>query len=340
MKKFRVVVAGCGAMANTWIKYTLERSDAEIVALVDIKEENAKIMAKNHDLKCSIHTDIVQAIRESEANLVFDVTIPESHKEIVTAALELGCDVFGEKPMASSMNEAIEMVRLAEKTGRTYAVMQNRRFDKRIRALREIVASGEIGQVGFIGADFFLGAHFGGFRDIMDSPLVLDMAIHTFDQARFISGQDPVSVYCHEFNLPGSWYKGNASAVCIFEFSDGSVFNYRGSWSAEGAPTSWEAEWRVVGSMGTAIWDGQKAPYYDVVIPSAEYKFLNEFKRIEKEILWREREGHAGCLDEMFSALIEGRKPETNCCDNIKSMAMVYASIESAKKGEKIIIKI
>ena len=37
----------------------------------------------------------------------------------------------------------------------------------------------------------------------MDSPLVLDMAIHTFDQARFITGANPISVYCHEFNPPG-----------------------------------------------------------------------------------------------------------------------------------------
>lgn len=89
----------------------------------------------------------------------------------------------------------------------------------------------------------------------MDHPLIVDMAIHTFDQARFISGTDPISVYCHEYNPPGSWYKGNAAAICIFEMSDGSVFTYRGSWAAEGQNTSWESAWRVTGSEGTALWD-------------------------------------------------------------------------------------
>ena len=155
--------------------------------------------------------------------------------------------------------------------------MQNRRFNKQIRAFRDVVQSGEIGEQGLISADFFLGPHFGGFREEMASPLILDMAIHTFDQARFISNANPISVYCHEFNQKGSWYEGNATAICIFEMDNGAVFNYRGSWSAEGAPTSWESSWRVTGSKGTAIWDGSQAPYAEIVKPSGEMPFLNEF---------------------------------------------------------------
>ncbi|UUZ87145.1 Gfo/Idh/MocA family oxidoreductase [Paenibacillus sp. P26] len=270
------------------------------------------------------------------ANLVFDVTIPDSHAAVTTAALELGCDVFGEKPMSTSMAEAHRLVELAGKRGRTYAVMQNRRYLPQIRAFRDLVVSGAIGQVGFVNADFFLGPHFGGFRDAMESPPLLDMAIHTFDQARLITGKDPVSVYCHEFNPPGSWYAGNASAVCIFEYEDGGVFCYRGSWCSEGSPTSWEADWRISGSKGTARWDGTTAPYAEVTEPSAEPSFMSRFRRIEAEVNWPGQSGHAGRLDEMFAALREGRKPETDCTDNIKSMAMVYGALESAASGRKV----
>lgn len=339
MKRFRIVVAGCGSMANTWIKYALERQDAEIVALVDINEENARAMAKRYGLNCGIYQDIEKAIEDSSANLVFDVTVPEAHHRIVTTALRMGCHVLGEKPMASSMEEAWEMVAVAEESGKMYAVMQNRRYLKHIRAFRELISSGVIGKPGFVCADFFLGPHFGGFRDVMDSPLILDMAIHTFDQARFIIGADPVSVYCHEFNPPGSWYKGNAAAVCIFEFSDGSVFSYRGSWCAQGAPTSWESYWRITGSKGTAIWDGINPPYCEVVAENNTEQFIYETKRVEATYSWNGREGHFGCLDEMFSALLEGRKAETDCTDNIKSMAMVFGALESARKGKKIMIQ-
>ncbi|WP_199623616.1 Gfo/Idh/MocA family protein [Paenibacillus alkalitolerans] len=337
MAKFNVAVVGCGGMARKWVEGALRRDDCEIVAFVDINAENAE-RYRNEFGVGQTFTDVRTAIGATGTNLVFDVTIPESHFTVVTTALEMGCDVFGEKPMAHSIDAARRVIETVERTGRTYSVMQNRRYIKNIRALGEAVTSGVIGEPGFICADFFIGAHFGGFREAMDSPLILDMAIHTFDQARFITGKDPVAVYCHEFNPKGSWYKGNASAVCIFEYADGSVFNYRGSWSAEGHPTSWEAEWRIVGSKGTAMWDGKNAPYCEVVIPPQERVFLNSYNRVEAETTWTGREYHDGCFDEMFAALIEGRPAETDCRDNIKSVAMVYGAIESARTGKKVIL--
>jgi predicted dehydrogenase len=334
--KYKVIVAGCGGMSKVWIEYARSRSDIEIVGLVDLYENTALQRKEEYKLSAKYFKDLSEAITETGANLVFDVTIPEAHKGITLTALEMGCDVFGEKPMGASIEDAAAMLEASAKTGNTYAVMQNRRFNKQIRAFRDFVHSGEIGQPGMINADFFLGPHFGGFRDEMDSPLILDMAIHTFDQARFITGAAPVSVYCHEFNPEGSWYKGNASAVCIFEFSDGTVFSYRGSWCAEGAPTSWEASWRVTGSKGSAIWDGTNSPYGEVIDPNGEEKFFRDQKKIEAPLNWNGQEGHFGCLDEMFSALEESRKAETDCSDNIKSVAMVYKAIESAKTGQKV----
>lgn len=337
--KHRVVVAGCGGMANTWVDYAKERADTEIVGLVDIKEEFAVAMAERKKLTCPTFTDIKQAIAATGANMVFDVTIPSSHYTVSKSALELGCHVFAEKPLAESMSDCNDIVRISELTGKTHAVMQNRRFDPRIRAYRNLIAEGTIGKPGFVGADFFLGAHFGGFRDAMESPLLLDMAIHTFDQARFIVNANPVSVYCQEFNPPGSWYAGNAMAICIYEMSDGSVFNYRGSWCAEGVSTSWEASWRVTGEYGTAIWDGQGEPYAEVVAPGDQTgKFIRDYERVEGKLVEMKHTFHQGCLEEMFASLDEDRKPETDCSDNIYSMAMVLAARESAKTGRKVLI--
>ncbi|MFC4778654.1 Gfo/Idh/MocA family protein [Paenibacillus sp. GCM10023252] len=336
MSKYKAAIAGCGGMANTWVEYALQHEDIEIVALIDIKKEFAEAMAARHGISCAAYEDVAEAIEQSGANVVFDVTIPASHFKVSSTAMRLGCHVMGEKPMSESIAEAQELIRISDETGKSHSIMQNRRYIAHIRALRELIALEQIGRVGYVGADFFIGAHFGGFRDLMDSPLVLDMAIHTFDQARFITGADPVSVYCHEFNPPGSWYAGNASAICIFEMSDGSVFCYRGSWCAEGANTSWESSWRIQGERGTAIWDGHEAPYAEVVKAGQEAKFNLETERIEAPYSWTGRSGHAGCLDEMFAALAEGRPAETDSRDNIKSMAMVLGAIESARTGRKV----
>lgn len=339
-KQHRIVVAGCGGMSNVWIKELLKRDDALVVGLVDVHIGQAEKVRDAFGLACGVYTGLTEAITGTGADLVIDVTIPDSHFEISTTAMKQGCHVFGEKPMAATMEQARTIIETADATGRSLSVMQNRRYDVNIRALHELIASGTIGRPGMINADFFLGPHFGGFRDVMESPLILDMAIHTFDQARFIAGADPVSVYCHEFNPPGSWYAGNASAVCIYEMSDGSVFSYRGSWCAEGAPTSWEAEWRIIGEKGTAIWDGVEAPYAEVVNAGeqAEQKFMRDTVRVEAPLRWNGKPGHEGCLDEMFLALKEGRPAETDCRDNIHSMAMVLGAIESAKSGRKVML--
>lgn len=335
-KRFRVAVAGCGGMSSRWIAYATAREDVEIVALVDIQIETARKTKERLQLPCPVFDDLSAALSETGASLVFDVTNPQSHRDVVLAAFSHGCNVMGEKPMATTLDHAHEILAAADRAERRYSVMQNRRYNPQIRSCQSLVASGAIGDINFVCADFFLGPHFGGFREAMESPLILDMAIHTFDQARFITGLNPVSVYCHEFNPASSWYAGGAAAVCIFELTNGAVFCYRGSWCAEGLPTSWDASWRVVGSRGTVLWDGTASPTSEVISASHPHKLLRDVKPIRPDLTWTKREGHDGCLDEMFQALIEDRRAETDCHDNIRSVEMVFAACESAREMRKI----
>jgi len=338
MKK-RLLLAGCGGMARAWVEHILEHhKEAGFVALVDIIPEAAAAYREKYKLDCPAFGILEEAIAKTKPDVVLDVTIPGSHESVASAAMNNGCDVFSEKPMSDNYKACERLLAISEKTGRSYTLMQNRRYNKSIRAYRGLVGSGAIGKLGYLGADFFIGARFGGFRAEMDNPLVLDMAIHTFDQARFISGTDPVSVYCHEWNPPGSWYKGAANAVIIYEMRDGSVFCYRGSWCAQGANTSWECEWRAQGEKGTAIWDGADKVYADVVDDSKTREFIGPFKRIEANWDWAGREGHAGCIDDMFAALEKREPAMTDCKDNIHSMRMVFGAIESAKAGRKLLM--
>jgi predicted dehydrogenase len=332
--KHRIVVAGCGGMANAWVKHVLGRADAELAGFMDIRLEAAEKMARDYSLKAPVFTDLRTAITETGATLVFDVTIPTAHRDTAILAMELGCDVFTEKPLAETLEEARMSVGTARRTGKLYAVMQNRRYLRRMRAAQEFLQSGGLGKIGLTNVDFFLGTHFGGFRDAMESPLIRDMAIHTFDQARFLTGADAVRVYTREFNLPGSWYEGNASAICLFDMSDGSVLCYRGSWSSEGFHTSWEGDWRVVGEQGTLLWLGDEMPRAQIAEPvEGAIPFHRPMKEIPLDCQWQGREGHDGCLDAMFDALNQGTEPMTVCYDNIKSLAMVDAALKSAKLG-------
>ena len=264
MSTLRAVLAGCGAMGNGWCRILGPRQDIDIVGLVDVNPEAAVDFAERNGLDVPRFETLDAALATTEVDVVIDTSVPETRRDIAGTAMQAGCHVLSEKPFATSVAEAGELLAIAERTGKTHAIMQNRRYLAGTRGVRQLIADGVIGDVGMICSDFFLGAHFGGFRADMANVLLLDMAIHTFDQARFMTGLDASTAFCDEFNLPGSWYRGNASALVVFEMTGGARYCYRGSWSAEGAPTPWEAEWRIVGSRGTAIWNGVHAPYAEI----------------------------------------------------------------------------
>jgi len=323
---YKIIVAGCGSMSNSWIDIVMKRDDCTIAGLVDINVTAIQEKKEKYHLNANAYTTITDALEKEDANLVLDITVPQAHFGVVTAALQAGCDVFGEKPMSDSLENAEKMAECASRSKNHYFVMQNRRYVPEICALRNFLQSQQMGKIGQVSANFQLGPHFGGFRDEMDNPLIADMAIHTFDQARFLTGRNAVSVYSHEFNPPWSWYKGNANAVCIFEMEDGSVFDYRGSWCANGLTTSWESQWRIACANGTVYWDGAEKLYYG--LPADQNREIAPVKM--------EATGHSACLGEMFDALKNGTKPQTDCSDNINSIRMVHKAIESAKLNKKI----
>jgi predicted dehydrogenase len=333
----KAVISGCGGMSAAWLGSVKELPDVTMVGFVDLREEAARSRAEEYGYPDAvIGTDLKAVLDRAQPDVVFDVTIPEAHTAVTVTALEHGCHVLGEKPMADSMENARRAAATARETGKTYAVIQNRRYDPRIRRLRRFIETGAIGSLTTVNSDFYIGAHFGGFRDRMEHVLLLDMAIHSFDQARFLTGADPVSVYCKEWNPAGSWYDHDASAMCIFQMTDGIVYNYRGSWCSEGLNTSWECDWRLIGEKGTATWDGGNG-YRAQRVKQAE-GFHSEMETVEipEHDAGDKVGGHKGLIREFVRCIQTGETPETVCTDNIKSLAMVFGAIESAETGKEV----
>ena len=163
----------------------------DVAGWVDIRPGAAAEAADKLELSGTVTgDDLGKALAEVKPDFVVDVTIPEAHRDVTLQALAAGVPVLGEKPMADSMEHAREMVAASEKAGKLYMVSQSRRYDARIHAYRKLIEE-QIGQLGILNSDFYIGAHFGGFRDEMASVLLLDMAIHTLDQARYRVGRGP-----------------------------------------------------------------------------------------------------------------------------------------------------
>jgi predicted dehydrogenase len=342
--KTRVVIVGCGGISGGWFKAVVGRPDVEVVGLVDIRPESAQKRAEEFQLEHAVvGEDLNKVLRKTSPDVLFNCTVPEAHAATTLAALKRGCHVLCEKPLADTMSNARRMLRAARQAGKLFAIMQNRRFDPNIRRARAFLDSGALGELTTVQSNFFVGAHFGGFRDHMEHVLILDMAIHTFDAARFLTGANPAAVYCQEWNPQGSWYDRDASAVAVFEMAGGKpnaksnlIYMYQGSWCADGHPTTWEAQWRIIGKKGTLLWDGATGLSAQVVSKTGAFRSEVVDAPIPPAEASSEANGHAWLIHDFLDCLRTGRTPDTIATNNIHSLAMVHGAIASAKKGRKV----
>ncbi|MGH9107405.1 MAG: Gfo/Idh/MocA family protein [Acidimicrobiales bacterium] len=336
MSKLRAVLVGAGAMGRAWGRAVTDHPEVDLVGWVDVAEERAHAaVAALGGTGVAVEGDIGAALTSLSPDFVVDVSVPEAHHEVTATCLQKAVPVLGEKPMAATMEEARHLAELSEQCSTLFVVSQNRRYNAGLAAFRELVAT-RLGGAGQLNAEFYRAPHFGGFRDEMASPLLLDMAVHTFDAARYLTGADALTVACSEFNPSWSWYQGAASAVAEFEMTGGARFSYRGSWCAEGFETSWDSSWRAVGPRGSALWDGAGEPVAEVR-PDGDHDAGSE--RVEAAAVAVPGRGIAGSLTDFVRALRTGEAPMGECHDNIRSLAMVFAALESSRSGRRVAVK-
>jgi predicted dehydrogenase len=316
-----VILVGAGAMGRAWMRNLTASADVDLVGLVDLDLDLAKRAAEEESLgDVVLGTSTAEVAAAAGALAVVDVTVPPAHRPVNEEALRAGLPVLCEKPIAPNLAQALSQAALTEITGELLMVSQSRRYYDHLIAFRDAVRS--LGRIGVVTTEFFKAPHFGGFRDEMDHPLLVDMAIHQFDAVRYLVEADPISVSCSAWNPAWSWYRGDAAATAEFEFEGGIRYIFTGSWCSPGLETSWNGSWRVSGAGGSAAWDGINAPVTDgVPAPEATTGAGEEI---------------AGSLAEFVHALRSGAVPSGEIHANLPSLAMVEGAVRSAESGARI----
>lgn len=317
----RVVVVGAGGMGRAWLRTVEESPSVELAGIVDLDLDAARAAAAaigRPDLPVGAGTAALAS--DVGAQAIINVTVPAAHHPVTTEALAAGLPVLGEKPVASTVAQGLSLAAAAELHGQLFMVSQSRRYNRHLFEAKRLSSS--LGSVGIVSAEFFKAPHFGGFRDAMDHPLLLDMAIHQFDMARFLLDADPVSVFCEEYNPSWSWYRGDAGSTAIFEMTRGQRFVFTGSWCSPGQETSWNASWRISGEHGTVLWDGDNDPVSSLAHDAGSSHDPGQ------EI--------AGSLRDFVAAVRSGSTPMGRVHQNIMSLAMVEAAILSAATGSRV----
>lgn len=324
----RVVVVGAGGMGRAWLHTVEESPLVELAGIVDLDLAAASAGAAAVGRPVPVGTGTARLAADVGAQAVINVTVPAAHHPVTTEALAAGLPVLGEKPVASTLAQGMSLAAAAELSGQLFMVSQSRRYNRQLFAAKRLAST--IGNVGIVSADFFKAPRFGGFRDAMEHPLLLDMAIHQFDMARFLLDADPVSVFCEEYNPSWSWYRGDAGATAIFEMSGGERFVFTGSWCSPGLETSWNGAWRISGEHGSVIWDGDNEPEVETAVELLESDAGLESEDPGQEI--------AGALADFVSSLRTGAAPMGQVHQNIMSLAMVESAVLSASSGKRIMV--
>ena len=321
----RVVLVGAGGMGRAWVSTIAASPDAELVGLVDLNVDAANDAVAASKLTGVVTgADLGAVLAATGAQAVVNATVPEAHHPVNVQALFAGLPVLCEKPIAPTVAQALSLTAAAEVSGQLLMVSQSRRYINTLARYRQQLAS--LGEIGVLTTDFFKAPHFGGFREQMAHVLLIDMAIHAFDAARYLLDDDPVAVYCEEFNPGWSWYAGNAAATATFEFGSGARYVYTGSWCAPGLETSWNGSWRASGALGAATWDGDGEPLLDRTEPIE----LPEIADGPQEI--------SGSFAEFIAAIRTGTVPSGEVHSNVLSLAMVEAAVLSAETGQRVSI--
>jgi len=322
----QLIQVGAGLMGRAWLNVIGQSTDVQLVGIADLDLQAAQRAAADAGFAdVELASSLAELLDRVRADAVINVTIPEAHAEVSTTALLNGLAVLCEKPVAHTTSAALSMVAAAEVSGRLLMVSQSRRYWCNLDALRSQIA--QLGRLGLVECNFFKAPHFGGFREQIPFPLLVDMAIHQFDLARDLMGSEPVWITCESFNPAWSWYAGDAAADVHAEFADGTRLVFAGSWCSPGLETSWNGSWRISGSSGTALWDGDHEP---VGQTEDGEPITGAVGSGPEEI--------AGSLAEFVAALRDGHVPSGEVHSNVLSLAMVEGAVRSAQTGQRVVL--
>ena len=319
------IITGLGNRAYFWYNQIKERNDIEAVAFVEPAEASCRRAVEQHDIAAErIYPSLAAALAACRPDFVLDVTPPAVHHEIAIEAFAAGLPVIGEKPLSDDLARAKQVVAAGRKAGVIHMITQNYRFQGAARTLARRLAGGLIGPPGQCDVQFYKAwADNPGSHYVTQPYMVInDMMVHHFDLMRFFLAAEPTAVHAVTWNQPWGWHEGDACHSIVFEFPGGlHATHVTVACSVGYSPGDYNGHWRFDGPKGSVVWsDGQ--------IRHVHQHRIDE--PIDEAIEATEPEGNM--LSEFVAALDEEREPQCNAPDNLNSLRMVFAAIESAKQ--------
>jgi predicted dehydrogenase len=341
----KIGIIGCGKIAQVrHIPEYAENDNVQLVGYFDVNHARAKDLGKKYGGKA--YTSVQALLSEKDIDAVSVCTANTTHAEITIAALKAGKHVLCEKPMATSLQDCEAMVNTAKSTGRFLMLGHNQRLAKAHMKAKELIESGLIGDIITFRTTF---GHGGPETWSIDPGLnvwifdknkaalgvMADLGVHKTDLIHFLTGQTVVETTARLQTLDkrdanGALIGVDDNAMCIYRMSGGAVGTMTVSWTFYGAEDNSTILYGTKGIM--RIYDD---PAYSIQVSTRTGEnILYEIDKIQTN----DKQTNSGVIDTFIDCLINKREPEISGEEALKTMRVVFASIESSKTGRTVVV--
>jgi predicted dehydrogenase len=338
MQTMRFAMIGAGFWARYQLAGWMEAGGAQCVGVYNRTRSKAEDLAKEFDIP-AVFDDPAAMLRETKPDFADIVTGVEAHALYTRLAAGFGVPVVCQKPLATSFEEASEMLGACRAAGAPLYVNENWRWQTPIREFQRRMRAAGIGEV--FRARIRMVS---GFRVFQNQPflrdlerfVLTDMGSHVLDVARFLFGE-PELLYCQTFRAHED-IRGEDVATVILKMKSGatvtvemgyaenylerdrfpetSIFAEATRGSAELTLDYWV---RTTTSEGTHI----------VRCPPPHYSWADaRYDVVHSSIV--------PCQANLLAAMRGEGIAETSGEENIKTVRLVFASYESAVTGQTI----
>jgi predicted dehydrogenase len=250
--KLRVGLIGAGGISHVHVQgWAKLNPDCAIVAIADPVEANRKRRGDEAKVASDhLFDDFNKMLKSAKLDAV-DICTPNSfHAPAAIAALEAGCHVLCEKPLAATPDDIRKMIAVRDKSKKTLMTAQHMRFENRSRALKAYLDTGVMGDI-YYARSHFLRRRFiptpAGFIDksLSGGGPTIDIGVHILDLTLHLMGQpEPVSVtgitplkLGKRTDIRGHWGEWDRERMSVEDFAAGFVR------FSNGAALSLECSW-------------------------------------------------------------------------------------------------
>jgi UDP-N-acetyl-2-amino-2-deoxyglucuronate dehydrogenase len=235
MERYNVGIIGCGGIAQIHRQALAACEAVRVSAVCDVVAERAQAMAQTimredaNNGPVQVYTDWHAMVASGEVESVHLCTPHWLHAPMAIEAMQAGCHVLTEKPMAITESDARNMIRVSGQTGRRLGVCFQNRYNSTSTAMREALASGRTGKVtggrAFVtwkrDRDYYMSGSWRGSWKEEGGGVMINQAIHTLDLLQWMLGTpETVRGTWHTRQL-GDVIEVEDTAEAFIRFADG-----------------------------------------------------------------------------------------------------------------------